>query len=916
MKPFTAFRRASVVAALLWPILLAGPARGTGTRPAPFLVWDGSAPASDALGMLSALAGMERYCAGHQCVAHPRGEADVAALFDLATRGLATIEPYPAARQIAFAKATWDVDSRSYSRDFPGRNEVSTSSSTGQWAIVFKAFLQPEWRAAIERAGLFLGGPVGPTAYHLYGEREALSTYLPTAAHVAGVLEIPNGLKRSYIDVPLAGDEVDSPRFTVVELFRTVGTPSYALLESKLGAAPQVIFRSQYSISYGLVLTRDEATYLSQFPDVVSISREVPRAGPSDERSNRIVAGGFQVHGSSWPLTLPENSASSPHWDSYLADVLNLVQPESQTIAFLDTGLSTTPLAPGSCPPELLNPVTGECSLTLATTSSGAEVRSVLDYLANPVNRGADFYPHGTLTTAVAAGFLRAGGSQPARDAEGYAFGQGIAPGARIAMSKVFDEGSCAEEVQPKRKFRGDAGDLAVSVNWLRYSLVALSQPVSAVPLAEFVFGAGASLYNHSWNAYTGAYEQLDMILDESARSQSAHSFDFGTDGGSANKITGGASAATHIVSAGNRALHVVGSPGLAKNVITVGATETFNQVVAFNPPPPPSNPCVGLGANEADNTHQMAAYNSSGTPSGRLKPEFVAPGNRVYGPLSAARDPQVTPDCPSLDAGCARAVIGHESEFAVTRGTSFAAPVAAGVAALVRAWREGVPGGSAPSPALLKAILAVGAKSLVTYVEPNGRCCYEHLDSGNNLTLTCWEECGNMGPAPDPVQGWGGISLERFFRSEDNYRFVEQGTESGSGDTVLGVGGQWTSDELTVVDPTRPVRIALAWTDPLSGSVADGELVNDLDLEVHAVSECPTYVWRGNLTGSREFSVRNPEEGSEGDRKNNLETVVIDAQGKGGGLPVGITKVRVVVKGRAMAGAPQDFALAVENAH
>jgi len=104
----------------------------------------------------------------------------------------------------------------------------------------------------------------------------------------------------------------------------------------------------------------------------------------------------------------------------------------------------------------------------------------------------------------------------------------------------------------------------------------------------------------------------------------------------------------------------------------------------------------------------------------------------------------------------------------------------------------------------------------------------------------------------------------------------------------------------------------------------ADSVLVNDLDLEVIGIADCATYTWRGNVFGSREFSLRNPPASS--DHTNNLERVVIDALGKGNGLPLGLTSLTIRVTAPAISAdgvdprgttnLRQDFAVALENAY
>ena len=906
------------VALLILPLLLASKSV-TGASPEPaavrtYIVRPAGATASDALQQTSALRAIERYCSGEHCVALPRDAAERAALAEMESAGLATIEPFPQARQIDFAKATYDVDARSFRADFPGRTEVDAFSAFGQWALVFKSFLRAEWKTDLEAEGLFLGEPLGPMAYLAYGPRDGIDTILQRATYVVSALEIPHGIKRKFIDDPLPDDETDRPAFTTVVLFNVPESPTYRLLEQSLGRTPPIVYDTGLTVAYGVVLTRSDATYLSSFPDVISIAREVSEAVPSDERSNRVVAGAYQVPGTAWPRTLPPNNAADPFWSDYLGNIRSLVRPEKQTIAFLDTGVGDRPSVSTSCPPDLVDPDTGACSLTL-----DGNRRSILDFLdfsGHPGEedlKGSDFYLHGSLTTAIAAGFGRPPGAG-GRDAESYTFGMGVAPGARIAMSKTMEDRTCRPKTTwPARVYPNEEGDgsLAGAALSLKYSMVVMSRPVTETsPAGEP--GAAASLYNHSWNVGVFDYGSSDVLMDQSARTQAVLEFDFGAEADQHDVRTGADLPATHIVSVGNVPNddlndNRIVSPAIAKNIISVGATETFNQIA------PSQEECLGQSSEEADNTHEVSLKSRQGNVGGRIKPDVVAPGNRIYGPLSAAR----TGACASPIRDCTEWIAG--TDYQIASGTSFAAPVVTGVAALVRGWLDPT-GLNPPSPALTRAILNVGAQDLVTYRNAAaGQCCWEHVDpTSGQVGVYCWPGCGQMGPAPNRYQGWGGVSLDRYFRQKDqNYRFIEQGA-------ALTHQASWQTT-VTVKDPSRPVRIALAWTDRAStvGKAPDSVLVNDLDLEVIGVADCATYTWKGNVFGSREFSLRNPP--SPSDHKNNLERVVIDALGKGNGLPLGLTSLTIRVVGLSI-GADgvdpkgttprQDFAIAVENAY
>ncbi|RME44338.1 MAG: hypothetical protein D6791_13405, partial [Chloroflexi bacterium] len=153
--------------------------------------------------------------------------------------------------------------------------------------------------------------------------------------------------------------------------------------------------------------------------------------------------------------------------------------------------------------------------------------------------------------------------------------------------------------------------------------------------------------------------------------------------------------------------------PGTAKNVITVGASESFR--------PPDGNELssrsmqwflVGLFGFlnppiafdfVSDNINGMAAFSSRGpTDDGRIKPDVVAPGTNIVSARS--HDPGFDPALESWGE------YESNSNYVYNAGTSMATPLVAGAATLVREWylkRQGLPN---PSSALIKATLINGA--------------------------------------------------------------------------------------------------------------------------------------------------------------------------------------------------------------
>lgn len=211
----------------------------------------------------------------------------------------------------------------------------------------------------------------------------------------------------------------------------------------------------------------------------------------------------------------------------------------------------------------------------------------------------------------------------------------------------------------------------------------------------------------------------------------------------------------------------------------------------------------------EARFADQVAASSSRGpTADGRIKPDLLAPGSAL---ISA---------CSSL----------AESNFAAnplyTRmgGSSMAAAVTGGATALLREQLSTQNRVSDPSAALIKALLINGARR----------------HSGNPF-----------------VEGFGILDLAStsLALKEDLFKMVDYKTRINQGES--------REYKLIVTDPTMPIKVTLAWTDP-AGKAGDGAtLVNDLNLSVW---DTHGHVYYGNDSDHRQVT----------DTVNNVEQVNI----------------------------------------
>ena len=453
---------------------------------------------------------------------------------------------------------------------------------------------------------------------------------------------------------------------------------------------------------------------------------------------------------------------------------------------------------------------------------------------------------HGTLTAHILAGFDDQLGF-PHTDSEGYHYGLGICPFVQIGASVIFD---------PHQ----------------------FTNPNYRTLLSE-AYDRGARISNNSWGTSNGsAYDQDAQLYDALVRSSGAPLaarsmvvvFVAGNDGPDEGSIN---------------------SPGTAKNVITVGASESVQSLSISNG----GNRLDGSDGSGypdllADNANQIADFSGRGPClDGRMKPDLVAPGTHITGGT-----PQGFPQPPLNRTGTAFGCFdasgiaalpdsggeGNTNNFfplgqefyTVSTGTSQAAPAVTGASALL--WQyfinHDLP---PPSPAMTKAFLVNSARYL----------------SWTNDNDSLWSTS----------QGMGEVNLGMAFDGVPRV-LRDQAVE----DTFTASGQHWTYTG-TAANPSKPIRITVAWTDA-PGSTIGAAYQNDLDLVVTIGNR----TYKGNCFDGG-YSVT----GGASDYRNNMESVYL-SPGSVGAVTVTISAANIVAAGVPNpAGLPrQDFALVIYN--
>ena len=241
-------------------------------------------------------------------------------------------------------------------------------------------------------------------------------------------------------------------------------------------------------------------------------------------------------------------------------------------------------------------------------------------------------------------------------------------------------------------------------------------------------------------------------------------------------------------------------SPGTAKNVLTVGASENLRSGEGYNvtygaawPSDFPADPIKS--DHVSNRIDGMAAFSSRGPcDDNRIKPDVVAPGTNII-------------SCRSQQPGAGTGWGVYNTYYVYRGGTSMACPLTAGAATLVREFFVEQKNHN-PSAALIKATLIHGATDIPGQYIPS-----------------------EAGTVPNYNEGWGRVNLyDSLYPAVPTY-FMDATQDNG-----LALTNTQTSVQATVyvTGSTNPLKATLVWTDPPSNPAGTGGLINDLDLRIY----------------------------------------------------------------------------------
>ena len=567
---------------------------------------------------------------------------------------------------------------------------------------------------------------------------------------------------------------------------------------------------------------------LAKRPDVVSIA---PYQTPvkMDERQDLIISG-----------QLTGNAPTPLDYLSYLASKgFTQAQFDASNFAvnISDSGVDNATQSPNHFALYTLGDPNQPSRIIYNRLEGTANAGSTL--------KGCD--GHGTLNTHIIGGYVPSGGifaSFPHADASGFRYGLGVAPFVKIGSSVIFDP------------------DKYTNPNLIN--------------LEAKAYQDGARISSNSWGEpNNGRYDVDAQSYDKIVRDAQPT--------GAAITAPGNQQMVV-VFAAGNDGPGslTVGSPGTAKNVITVGAAEN---VQPFGGP----DQC-GVSDTSADSANDIVSFSSRGpTIDGRRKPEIVAPGTHVSGGITQATLVNPPSGNGMVDAcftgngvcGGTGATPGGlffpagQQWYVASSGTSHSTPAVAGAAALVRQYFINQ-GFAPPSPAMTKATLMNTARYMT--------------GAGANDTL--WSN----------NQGLGELNMNLFYdifatgAIIHDQRAADTFTASGQQRVVTG----------NILDPAKPFRVTLAYTDA-PGPTTGAAYVNNLDLEVTVGGN----TYKGNV-----FSGALSALGGNADPQNNAESVFLPA-GMSGSFVIRVKATNIAGDGVPNSGpaTDQDYALVAYNA-
>lgn len=374
----------------------------------------------------------------------------------------------------------------------------------------------------------------------------------------------------------------------------------------------------------------------------------------------------------------------------------------------------------------------------------------------------------------------------------GYSFGVGakswedpMGHGTHVAGS-VVSRGTASGG-----KLRGGAFEAQIIPEGMWSTIIDnLTVPPKLVKLFEPAYADGARVHTNSWGspANFGAYDSMAQQVDEFMWTHPDFLVLFAAGNSGVDKDKDGRIDANSI-----------GSPGTAKNILTVGASENLldhggiqKQVKELSIAKDnwPAEPI--WSSKVSDNAEGLAMFSSRGpTKDGRLKPEIVAPGTNILSARSHIPTAEVLWGA-------------YNADYVYSGGTSMATPLVAGAALVTREVLINKFGVANPSAALVKATLLHTAHDMF----PG-----QYGDSSTTQELKTRR--------PNNDEGYGRTDMARVAALSNGTSVFEKSVAQGESFTQI------------VEVKAGKLLVNMVYTDAPGTPAAGASLVNDLDLTV-----------------------------------------------------------------------------------
>ncbi|HEY6403659.1 MAG TPA: S8 family serine peptidase, partial [Blastocatellia bacterium] len=422
----------------------------------------------------------------------------------------------------------------------------ASAPGKGLYVIQFIGPVRDSWLKALEQTGVEIITYAPHNAYVVFASERAAGELMKMKAG-SQFAQWMGDYQPAYkltpgLQAALQGDASRLVRVTVQVIDNAEGE----VKAGQLRTSARQFFGERRVLKYRnvrLEIPVSQLTELARNDEVFAIEEDAERVR-LDEAQGQIVAGNL--------------SSNAPSGPGYLAWLASKGFNSSQFGSFAVNVADNTPLLKGH--PDLPD--------------------SRIAFENNPINTLPDAKQHGFLNAHIVGGFNDAAGAAY-EDANGFNYGLGIAPWARVGVTAV----------------------------------IGFSLTETPTSWENTAYGQGSRISTNSWGysdlfRYDSNAQEYDYIVRDAqggiaGNQQLAVVFAAANSGPSSNTVS---------------------SPGSAKNVITVGASENVRMTGADG---------CGIDNSGADSANDIIFFSSRGPVNpdggdGRVKPDIVAPGTHI----------------------------------------------------------------------------------------------------------------------------------------------------------------------------------------------------------------------------------------------------------------------------------------------